>query len=86
MLTGQHGGLTHLKFSNDGLRLFSGGRMDSEIICWDIRNPGVVLSTYKRVVKTNQRIYFDMSLDDKYLISGNSQTVEVCLICNCNFY
>nr|XP_014271831.1 telomerase Cajal body protein 1 isoform X2 [Halyomorpha halys] len=72
MLTGQHGGLTHLKFSNDGMRLFSGGRMDNEIICWDIRNPGSVLSTYERVVKTNQRIYFDMSPDDKYLISGGT--------------
>jgi hypothetical protein len=31
------GGITHLKFSSDGNRLFSGARKDSDIICWDIR-------------------------------------------------
>lgn len=69
-MTGQKNGLTSLKFSNDGWKLFSGGRMDNEIICWDIRNPGNVLFSLKRVVNTNQRIQFDLTKDDKYLASG----------------
>lgn len=44
--------------------------MDNEIICWDIRNLGEVLMSLKRVVSTNQRIYFDLSKDDKYLMTG----------------
>jgi telomerase Cajal body protein 1 len=65
------GGLTHLMFSKDGNKLFSGGRKDSSIYCWDIRNPGKILQVFKRDVKTNQRIYFDLN-DDKYLCSGNN--------------
>jgi len=29
------------------------------ILCWDIRNLGELLCTYRRNVDTNQRIYFD---------------------------
>lgn len=72
LLTGQKSGLTHLRFSDDGLKLFSGARMDNEIICWDIRSPGNVLLSMKRTVETNQRIYFDVTKDNKYLISGGT--------------
>lgn len=64
------GGLTHLMFSQDGNQLFSGGRKDPLIYCWDIRNPGKVLQVFKRDVKTNQRIYFDIYAE-KHLCSGN---------------
>lgn len=70
------GGVTHLKFSKDGNRLFSGARKDSDIICWDVRNLGEILQVYKRDVKTNQRIYFD--LYSQYLCSGNNDgTVSI---------
>lgn len=57
-------------FSPDGLQLYSGGRKDPEILCWDLRNPGQVLFTIKRTLETNQRIYFDLSADGTYLLTG----------------
>ena len=36
-------------------------RQSSNLICWDIRNPGTILYNCQRVVNTNQRIYFDVS-------------------------
>ncbi len=44
---------------------------DSEILCWDIRNIGQILHVINREVATNQRIYFDLSPDCKYLATGN---------------
>lgn len=72
ILRGHEGGITHMKFSEDGLRLYSGGRKDSEILCWDLREPGKVLFSVPRVLKTHQRIYFDLTPDGKYLLSGSS--------------
>ncbi|XP_002739867.1 telomerase Cajal body protein 1-like [Saccoglossus kowalevskii] len=71
LLQGHQGGVTHLKFSPDGNRLYSGGRMDSEILCWDIRNPGVVVHRIVREVTTNQRVYFDIDSSGKYVVSGS---------------
>nr|CAG4649362.1 EOG090X06W9 [Scapholeberis mucronata] len=72
VLEGHRGGVTHLKFSPDGLVLYSGGRKDPEILCWDLRNPGQVLYTINRTVETNQRIYFDLDPSGRYLISGDT--------------
>lgn len=70
------GGLTHMRFSDDGNRLYTGARKDSDIICWDMRNFGKVLQVFKRDVQTNQRVYFDFH--SKYLVSGNNDgTVNV---------
>lgn len=33
---------------------------ESEILCWDLRDPGQVLFSMHRNVNTNQRIYFDL--------------------------
>lgn len=71
ILQGHEGGITHMKFSDDGLRLYSGGRKDSEIVCWDLREPGKVLFSVPRKVTTHQRIYFDLTPDGKYLLSGS---------------
>lgn len=70
ILKGHKGGVTHLKFSPDGLVLYSGGRKDPEILCWDLRNPGSILFTVNRTVATNQRIYFDLDATGRHLISG----------------
>ncbi|KAE8741756.1 hypothetical protein FOCC_FOCC012704 [Frankliniella occidentalis] len=70
ILQGHEGGITHMKFSEDGLRLYSGGRKDSEILCWDLREPGKVLFSVPRPVLTHQRIYFDITADGEYLLSG----------------
>ncbi|XP_034236530.1 telomerase Cajal body protein 1 isoform X2 [Thrips palmi] len=70
ILQGHEGGITHMKFSDDGMRLYSGGRKDSEIVCWDLREPGKVLFSVPRKVPTHQRIYFDLTPNGKYLLSG----------------
>nr|CAG4643987.1 EOG090X06W9 [Lepidurus arcticus] len=72
LLNGQAGGITHLCFSPDGTKLFSGGRKDSEILGWDLRNPGQILHVLQRSVDTNQRVYFDLDNQGRYLFSGNS--------------
>ncbi|XP_038050304.1 telomerase Cajal body protein 1-like [Patiria miniata] len=78
MVQGQVGGVTHLMFSPDGNRLYSGGRKDPEIVCWDMRNPGRVLFSLIRDVSTNQRMYFDLDSTGQYLVSGNQDgTVSV---------
>lgn len=68
---GQQGGVTHIAFSPDGTKLFSGGRKDPEILCWDLRKPGQILYVAVRKVETNQRIYFDLDSTGQYLFSGN---------------
>ncbi|CAL1530231.1 unnamed protein product [Lymnaea stagnalis] len=72
LIQGQHGGITHVKFSPDGSKIYSGGRKDAEILCWDVRNMGKILFSALRDVKTNQRIYFDLSQSGRYLVSGNN--------------
>ncbi|KAG7465300.1 hypothetical protein MATL_G00174900 [Megalops atlanticus] len=70
-----HGGVTHLLFSPDGQRLYTGGRKDPEVLCWDLRDPGRVLFSLKRSVTTNQRIYFDLDASGRYLLSGDTEGV-----------
>ena len=55
-LQGQRGGITQVLWSRDGNYLFSGGRKDREILCWDVRNTGDVLLSLPRIVSTNQRL------------------------------
>ncbi|XP_071085011.1 telomerase Cajal body protein 1-like [Haliotis cracherodii] len=71
MFQGQQGGVTHIMFSPDGNKLYSGGRKDPEIVCWDLRKPGNILFVAMRQVQTNQRIYFDLDSTGRYLFSGN---------------
>lgn len=73
--TRHHGGLTHLLFSPDGNYLYTGGRKDPEILCWDLREPGRVVFSLKRNVATNQRIYFDLDQSGRYLLSGDTEGV-----------
>ncbi|XP_072033620.1 telomerase Cajal body protein 1-like [Amphiura filiformis] len=78
ILEGQQGGVTHMIFSPDGEKLYSGGRKDNELLCWDLRNPGVVLYSLVRQGDTNQRMYFDLDRTGRYLFSGNTDgTVSV---------
>ena len=75
LMQSHKGGVTHLAFSSDGNKLYSGARKDSDIFCWDVRNPGKILRTFKRDVQTNQRIYFDLDENCKYLCSGNNDGI-----------
>lgn len=73
--TRHHGGLTHLLFSPDGNYLYTGGRKDPEILCWDIRELSKVVFSLERNVATNQRIYFDLDPSGRYLLSGDTERV-----------
>jgi len=68
-LQGQRGGITQVQWSRDGNYLFSGGRKDREILCWDVRNTGDVLLSLPRTVSTNQRLQFDLDHSGRYLIT-----------------
>lgn len=72
---GHCGGVTHMKFAQDGLKLVSGGRIDNNIYVWDMRNYRKPLNILSRVVTTNQRIYFDISPCGRYLVSGGTDGV-----------
>ena len=69
-------GITCIKFSRDGNRLYTGVRNANLIKCWDIRNIRKPVFSMKRFVATNQRIYFDMIYDVK-------NEVELSLISGC---
>ncbi|XP_061446215.1 telomerase Cajal body protein 1 [Rhineura floridana] len=73
VLHGHQGGITHALFAPDGFHLFTGGRKDAEILCWDLRQPGEVLSAMCRTVATNQRLYFDLDPSGRLLLSGDTE-------------
>ncbi|KAK7836441.1 telomerase cajal body protein 1 [Quercus suber] len=71
VLHGQEGGVTHVQFSKDGNYLYTGGRKDPYILCWDIRKAvDVVYKLYRSSESTNQRILFDIEPLGRHLGSG----------------
>ncbi|TMX00606.1 hypothetical protein EJD97_000468 [Solanum chilense] len=71
VLHGQEGGVTHVQFSKDGNYLYTGGRKDPYILCWDIRKTAeIVYKMYRSSETTNQRIYFDIEPRGHHLGSG----------------
>ncbi|KAL4012181.1 hypothetical protein IC575_029274 [Cucumis melo] len=74
VLHGQEGGITHvgeIQFSKDGNYLYTGGRKDPYILCWDIRKSvDVVYKLYRSSENTNQRIFFDIEPCGQHLGTG----------------
>lgn len=71
VLHGQEGGVTQVQFSKDGNYLYTGGRKDPYILCWDLRNTsGTVYKLERQAIDTNQRIYFDIEPCGRHLASG----------------
>lgn len=71
----QHrGGVTYLKFLDGRNQLISGARKDNQLMLWDLRHIAepVLTAQFTRMVNTNQRIYFDISSDQNWLVSGNT--------------
>jgi len=71
-LTNHKGGITSMAFSSCGMRLYSGGRKDKELICWDLRVPGRPLFTVQREANTNQKVTLDVSACGKWLATGGT--------------
>ncbi|KRX70494.1 Telomerase Cajal body protein 1, partial [Trichinella sp. T6] len=65
-------GITHMMMTSSGNYLFTGGRCDCEICCWDVRIMPKKIKVLKRPADTPQRIYFDIDHFDKFIISGSS--------------
>lgn len=74
-LQGHRGGVTFLKYSTKGEYLLSGSRKDSNLLMWDMRNLSLPLYKFIRRVDTNQRIYFDISVDSNWLVSGDTRGI-----------
>ncbi|KAK9267315.1 hypothetical protein L1049_009738 [Liquidambar formosana] len=71
VLHGHEGGITHVQFSKDGNYLYTGGRKDPYILCWDIRNTvETVYKLYRSTESTNQRILFDIEPFGRHLGTG----------------
>jgi WD40 repeat protein len=67
------GGVTQVSFSNDGQVCYASTRKEDDIICWDIRNTGDVISRFRRPGDTNQRLEFSLSPTEAWLASGDTQ-------------
>jgi WD40 repeat protein len=70
-LAGQVGGVTQVQFSPDGRYLYTGGRKDPFIFCWDIRNTCEVVRKFARGADSNQRIAFDLDPSGQFLVTGS---------------
>lgn len=71
VLHGQEGGVTQVLFSRDGNYLYTGGRKDPYILCWDVRNTtGILYKFYRSAENTNQRIAFDIEPYGRHLGTG----------------
>ncbi|VDO85383.1 unnamed protein product [Heligmosomoides polygyrus] len=73
MFSTEANAITDMHYSNDGQRLFVSPRKSSEILCYDMRNPGALLFKLLRSFNTNQRACFDVDRSGRYLFSGTSE-------------
>ncbi|XP_047966871.1 telomerase Cajal body protein 1 isoform X2 [Salvia hispanica] len=71
VLHGQEACICQVQFSKDGNYLYTGGRKDPHVICWDIRKTvDIVYKLYRSTEGTNQRIQFDIEPLGRYLGTG----------------
>ncbi|KAK2953771.1 putative telomerase Cajal body protein 1 [Blattamonas nauphoetae] len=64
-------GVTQVQFTRNGMFLFSGARRNKRICCWDIRNTKRCLFSVERECRTNQRVLFDITPDDRLLATAS---------------
>lgn len=63
-------GVSQVLFSSDGNHLYTGGRKDQFIHCWDIRNTLQIVFSMERPITNNQRMFFSIDSTGRYLSSG----------------
>ncbi|RKO91204.1 WD40-repeat-containing domain protein, partial [Blyttiomyces helicus] len=66
-------GVTQIEFSPDGRFLYSASRKSDQILCWDIRNTGAVISRFARDGDTNQRLGFSLDPSGQFLSTGDQK-------------
>lgn len=71
-LNRHRGGITYLRFLAGKNVLISGARKDNMLFVWDMRCTSQPIGQFIRSVSTNQRIYFDVSVDQSWLVSGDT--------------
>lgn len=73
-------GMSQVKFLNDGWSFLTAGRRDKSLKKWDMRmisgsvNDPITVYNVNDHLRTNQRIYFDISSDGK-LFTGSSKSL-----------
>ncbi|XP_062120961.1 telomerase Cajal body protein 1 homolog [Drosophila sulfurigaster albostrigata] len=73
-LGGHSAGITQLSYADNAgnWQLYSGARKCPKLLEWDMRNYKAPLREFQRIVNTNQRIQFDLSIDHSWLASGDT--------------
>lgn len=66
-------GVTCLKWSPDGHKLWVGGRGNPDVLCWDIRHTKREVGKVQRSLNSNQRMTFDLDPWGAYLATGNQE-------------
>eukprot|EP00941_MAST-03F_sp_MAST-3F-sp1_P003267 g3267.t1 len=66
-------GVTQVQFSPHGGRIFTGGRNDKFIYCWDLRLNGKPLFRLCRNANTSQKFSFDIDSQGRWLVSSDSK-------------
>ena len=74
-LLDQGSGVTQVQFGADENYLYTGGRRDGRVLCWDVRNMSGAIFTAERASDTNQKIQFDLDSTGRYLVSGGQDGV-----------
>jgi WD40 repeat protein len=66
-------GVTDLRFSPDGRFLWVGMRRRGDLYCFDVRSPQRPVMMLDRGPLTNQRMYFDLTADGRWLATGTQR-------------
>ncbi len=79
-ICGLNVGVTHIKWSPCGNKLWIGGRKHSRLSCWDVRMLKSEIGCVERELETNQRLSFDIDPWGQYLFTGSQHGEYV--LCN----
>ena len=84
LLYGHGTGVSQVRWSPCGRMLFSGGRRDGDVLCWDLRmtadqqDSSRLLCRFPRDARTNQRVQIDVHRSGCYLLTGGRDGIARC--------
>jgi WD40 repeat protein len=62
--------VTCIKWSPNGNNIWVGGRKNSNIVCWDVRNTRSEIGKVRRLCTSNQKMMFDLDPWGNFLCTG----------------